>query len=376
MSSLVYAAFLASGWLLVYTFAGYPAGVWLLARWRPRRIDKQNVTPTVSVIMVVRDNAMHIQAKLTNLSTLNYPRERMEIIIACDGCRDGTPRLARRFHDRRVRVLEYPVARGKSACINGAVADARGDVLLFTDARQTLAPIALRELVANLADPSVGIACGELLFTDNQSSFAQGIDTYWRYEKALRLAESQSGSTISVSSALYAMRRELFEPLPTDTVLDDVLIPMRVTAAGRRVIFEPRSLAWDRLVQHPEQDRERRMQTLLGYCQLIQLAPWLLSPRSNPLWLRFVSHKLLRLAAPWLLLVLALTAAVLARYHLDCLLTFALLVTLLALVAAGSVQPLFSRWLPVRLALTFYYLNLFSAQALVTYARKQGTPPW
>lgn len=376
MTSLIYAVFLASGWLLIYTFAGYPAGVWLLARWRPRPIDKQNTTPTVSVIIVARDNAMHIQAKLANLSTLNYPRERMEIIVACDGCRDGTPRLARRFHDRRVRVLEYPVPRGKSACLNGAVADARGEVLLFTDARQTLAPIALRELVANLADPGVGIASGELLFTDSHTSFAQGVDTYWRYEKALRLAESQSGSTITVSSALYAMRRELFVPLPSDTVLEDVLIPMRVAAAGRRVIFEPRALAWDRLVQHPEQDRERRMQTLHGHCQLIQLAPWLLSPRSNPLWLRFVSHKLLRLTAPWLLLVLALTAALLARHHLDCLLTFVLLVCLLALVAAGSMQPVFSRWLPVRLALTFYYLNLFSAQALVAYARNRGNPPW
>lgn len=373
MSSLVYAAFLAAGWLLVYTFAGYPAGVWLLARCRPLRIDKQNISPTISVIIVVRDGGMHIQSKLANLGTLNYPRERMEIIVICDGCRDGTPRLARRFHDPRVRVLEFTDPRGKAACLNSAVADARGEVLLFTEARQTLAPIALRELVANLADPQVGIASGELLFTDSNTGFSQGVDSYWRYEKALRLAESQSGSTIAVSSALYAMRRELYEPLPSSIELEDVLIPMRVAAAGKRVIFEPRALAWDRLVQHPEQDRERRMRTLHGHCQLFQLAPWLLSPQGNPLWLRFVSHKLMRLAAPWLMLVVAVSATLLIRHHLACAITVVLLVIGGTLAAAGWLQPLLARWLPVRLALTFFYLNLFSAQALLVYARNRGT---
>jgi cellulose synthase/poly-beta-1,6-N-acetylglucosamine synthase-like glycosyltransferase len=309
MSSIVYAVYLATGWLLVYTFAGYPAGMWLLARWRPQRVDKRTITPTVSVIIVVRDGAMHIQSKLANLGTLNYPSEQLEIIVACDGCRDGTPRLARRFNDPRVRVLEFGEPQGRSACINSAIAEAHGDMLLFTDARQTLAPISLRELMANLADPQIGVASGELLYTDSRTGFAKGVDTYWRYEKGLRLAESQSGSTIGVSSALYAMRRELFEPLPPDTMLDEVLIPMRVAAMGRRVVFEPRALAWDKLVQYPEDDRERRMRVLLGHCQLIKQTPWLLSPQANPLWLRFVSHKLLRLAAPWLLLALGLSCS-------------------------------------------------------------------
>ncbi|WP_430390361.1 glycosyltransferase family 2 protein [Dyella sp. 20L07] len=375
MSSLVYAAFLASGWLLLYTFAGYPAGMWLLARVRPLPIDKRNVMPSVSAIIVVHDGAMHIQAKLANLGTLNYPPELLEIIVACDACRDGTPRLTRRFNDPRVRVLEFREPQGKAACLNAAVASATGEVLLFTDVRQTLAPIALRELVANLADPCVGIASGELLYTDNHTGFAQGIDTYWRYEKALRLAESQSGSTIGVSSALYAMRRTQFEPLPIGTMLDDVLIPMRVIASGCRVVFEPRALAWDRLVQQPEEDRPRRIHNSAGHYQLIRLAPWLMSPQDNPVWLRFVSHKWLRLAAPWLLLAVALASALLARRHLLCAATLAVLIAGGCLVAIGRMQPALSRWLPVRLALTFFYLNLFSAQALVVFARQRGPRP-
>ncbi|RDI97054.1 glycosyltransferase family 2 protein [Dyella solisilvae] len=376
MSSLVYAVFLASAWLLAYTFIVYPTGIWLLARLRPQPVDKQPVLPTVSVVMVVRDGAMHIQAKLANLGTLNYPRSQLQVIVVCDGCRDGTPRLARQFKDRRVRVLEFQEPMGKAACLNRAVALAQGEVLLFTEVHQTLAPIALRELVANLADPHVGIASGELLYTDNQSGFAQGIDTYWRYEKTLRLAESQSGSTISVSSGLYAMRRLQYEPLPPDTMLDDVLIPMRMIASGRRVVFEPRALAWDRLVQRPEEDRPRRIHNSAGHLQLARLAPWLLSPQDNPVWLRFVSHKLLRLAAPWLMLSVALASLLLARRHILCAATLAMLVAGICLAAAGRLQPALSRWLPVRLALTFFYLNLFSAQALLTFSRHRDSQPW
>lgn len=376
MSGLVYAAFLASSWLLVYTFAGYPAGVWLLARFRPQRVDKRHVLPSVSVIIVVHNEAMNIRSKLANLNTLNYPRELLEIIIACDGCRDGTPRLARKYADPNTRIIEFAERSGKAHCLNSAVAQARGEILLFTDARQTIAPIALRELVSNLADPRVGVVTGELLLTHDCTGFAKGIDTYWRYEKGLRLAESRSGSTIGVSSGLYAMRRSLFEPLPPALVLDDLLIPLRAASSGRRIVFEPRALAWDRLVQHPGEDRERRVRGLAGHCQLVTLAPWLLSPTDNPLWLRFVSHKLLRLATPWLLMVIAATSLLLARTHMTCLLTFALLVLGATLVAAGRLQPVLVRWLPVRLALTFFYLNLFSAQALLAYARNRESDSW
>lgn len=376
MSSLAYAAFLASGWLLAYVFVGYPIGIRLLARLSPRPVDKQPVTPSVSVIMVVQNGAPYIQSKLANLYTLNYPQDLLEIIVVCDGCRDGTAALARQYGDPRVRVIDFVPRRGKAVCLNSAVVRARGDVLILTEVRQKLASIALRELVANLADPKVGVVGGELLPANNETAFAEGIDAYWRYEKMIRLAESQSGSTIGVSNALYAIRRDLYEPLPPATMLDDLLIPMRVIARGRRVVFEPRALAWDRTVQHPEEDRERRIHNFVGHCQLIRLAPWLLSPQKNPVWLRFVSHKLLRLATPWLLLTVALMSTLLVRRHAACAVTLALLLAGACLVAAGRWQPTLTRWLPVRLAVTFFYLNLFSAQALVAFARNRGSLPW
>ncbi|HET6554387.1 MAG TPA: glycosyltransferase family 2 protein [Dyella sp.] len=376
MTGLLYWTFWASLLLLAYVFVGYPAVIWLLARLSPLPIRKREQYPSVSVIIVVHDAGRCIQAKLANLDTLNYPPEQIEIIVACDGCTDSTARLVRGCGDPRVRLLEFPERRGKAACLNDAVAAARGKVLLLTDARQKLAPLALRELVANLADPLVGAASGELLLSDAETGFALGVDAYWHYEKLIRRSESACGSTIGVTGAIYAMHRDLFQPLPPGTVLDDVLVPMRVAARGYRVVFEPRALAWDRVTQQPVEERQRKIRTLAGNCQLIQLAPWLLSPVKNPLWLRFVSHKLLRLLAPWLLLALAVTSARLATDRLACAITLALLLAGGSLVLLGQWLPPLGRWLPVRLSVAFFYLNLFAAQALLAFARNRRLHLW
>ena len=376
MMTLAYIACWGCAWLLAHVFVGYPAWVWLLARLRPQPVKKQAITPTVTVIMAVHDGGKHIRAKLKNLRTLDYPFENIDIIVACDGCHDDTGVLARHCGDPRVCVLDFPARRGKASCLNDAVAIARGEILLMTDVRQKLSPTALRELVANLADPTVGVVSGELHLENVHSGFAQGVDAYWRYEKLIRMAESRSGSTIGVSGALYAMRRELFEPLPPGTVLDDVLIPMRVAAAGQRVVFDPRALAWDQPSQQPAEERKRKIRTLAGNYQLVQLAPWLLVPWSNPLWFRFVSHKLLRLLAPWLLLLFALTTALLATRHPAYALLPLLLLAGMTLVALERRLPAAGRWLPVRLAVAFYYLNLFAAEALVVFTRNRGLHLW
>lgn len=362
--------------LLLHVFVGYPVSVWLGARWFPRRVHKVDATPTVTVVVAAHAGAAHIQARLANLQALDYPAERIDCIVVCDGCTDDTAALCRQFGDPRVRVLEFAERRGKAACLNDAVAVASGEVLLMLDVRQRLAPSALRELVANLGDASVGAVSGELLFEDADTGFAQGVDAYWRYEKLIRHAESRSGSTVGVTGALYAMRRELFSPLPVGTVLDDVLVPMRVAAAGQRVVFEPRAQAWDRPSQAPAQERRRKVRTLAGNYQLLQLAPWLLSPWRNPLWYRFVSHKVLRLLAPWLMLSLTLAAAVLAPYAGVYAVALLAVLAALALVSLGHVLPAAAALLPVRLATAFYYLNLFAAQALVAFAHNRRLHLW
>ncbi len=376
MIVLAQATFWSCALLLMHIFAGYPLWIWLLARLRARPVALHAAVPSVSVVMAAHDAAAHIRDKLASLAALDYPPDRLDIIVVCDGCRDGTATLCREFGDPRIRVLEFAARRGKAACLNDAVAAARGDLLLMTDVRQSLDPAALRALVANLGDPSVGVVSGELRLLDAHTGFASGVDAYWRYEKLIRLSESRSGSTIGVTGALYALRRELFEPLPPGTVLDDVLIPMRVAAKGWRVVFEPCALVWDRASQQPDEERRRKIRTLAGNYQLIQLAPWLLSPWRNPLWFRFVSHKLLRLFAPWLLVLLIIAAAGLVRHHLIYALALLACAACGALVVLGRLLPAFARILPVRMATAFCYLNFFAAQALLAFARNRRLHLW
>ncbi|NUO74005.1 MAG: glycosyltransferase family 2 protein [Frateuria sp.] len=376
MTIVAYLVFGACALGLAHVFVGYPLWVAALARWWPRRVRQSAWTPGVTAVVAVHDGAAHVQAKLAGLLALDYPPGLLDIVVACDGCRDGTAELCRQLGDPRVRVLEFDTRRGKAACLNDAVAQARGEVLLMTDVRQRLEPDALRRLVANLGDPAVGAVSGELRLFDARTGFARGIDAYWRYEKLIRHAESRSGSVVGVSGALYAMRRALYRPLPPGTVLDDVLVPMQVAAAGQRVVFEPQAVAWDGVSQQPQDEQRRKIRTLAGNYQLVQLAPWLLLPWRNPLWFRFVSHKLLRLLAPWLLLGLALAVALLATRHtLFAAIALALAAAVAAVVAGRHVPALGGR-LPVRLLTAFCYLNLFAAQALVAFARNRRLHLW
>ncbi|WP_232821022.1 glycosyltransferase family 2 protein [Dyella sp. C11] len=365
-----------SFWLLFYIFVGYPLLMWLWARVAQRPVRKQPILPTVSIIIVVRDGVRHIRAKLKNLRALDYPPEYIEIIVACDGCKDRTAALVRHAHDARVRVLEFPVSRGKALCLNDAVSTARGEVLLMTDVQHKLSPLALRELVGNLGDPRVGAVSGSLELENVSSTFAHGVNAYWRYEKFLRHQESCGGSTIGVCAALYAVRTELFKPLPPDTLLDDVLVPMDVAASGRRVVFEPRAVVWGETAQAPVEEQPRRLRAMVGCFQLMDVAPWLLSPSRNPLWFQFVSHKLLRLLAPWLLLGILLSSAYLARHHMAYGAVLVVLLLCIGVVPMERAQPNAGRWLPVRLMVAFFYLNLYAVQASIAYARSRGEHLW
>lgn len=362
--------------LLAYTYAGYPLLVLAQARIRPRPVLRGGSLPTVTAVMTVYNGAADLAAKLDNLAALDYPSDRLDVVVVCDGCVDASAEVGRRHRGRPVTVIGNSERRGKAACLNEAVAAATGEVLLMVDVRQRLEPDALRRLVACLDDPSVGIAAGELRFEDPDTGFAASVDAYWRYEKAIRLAESASGSAIGVSGALYAVRRALFPVVPAGTVLDDVYVPMHVLRAGYRVVLEEGAVAWDRPSSSSAQERGRKLRTLAGNFQLVSLAPWLLVPGRNPAWLRFVSHKLLRLLSPWLLLLLAAASLALAGRHWFYLLAAAGLAAFVVLVVLAGAAPPLAKLLPVRIAAAFAHMNLFAAQALFTWLGNRRLHLW
>jgi biofilm PGA synthesis N-glycosyltransferase PgaC len=307
------ALFWGSATLLAYTYFGYPAWLWLRSRYRPRPINASPCTPPVSILVVVRNEAAVLERKLKNLLELDYPEDMREIVVVSDGSTDATNDILNYYAaERSVRLVAHPDSRGKAAGLNDAIAAARGEIVMFTDARQKLEPGSLRLLTQQFADPLVGCASGELMLGDPDSGEAvRGVGLYWLIEKCVREMESASGSVVGATGAIYTARRNLLVSIPPGTILDDVYIPLHVVRQGFRSVFVAAARAWDVADQGTEREFSRKVRTLSGNYQLLQLAPWLLSS-SNPLRFEFISHKLLRLLAPF-----ALAAALLASLVLE-----------------------------------------------------------
>ena len=209
---------------------------------------------------------------------------------------------------RGVRIALNQLSRGKAANLNDALEISSGDIVVFTDARQLIERGALRRLVSNFADPDVGCVSGELMLGDpNGTESAKGMGLYWRIEKKIREWEGASGSVVGATGAFYGIRRHLFVNLPQETILDDVFTPMQVARQGQRVIFEPEARAWDVPDLGGSREFARKVRTLGGNYQLVQIAPWLLTS-ANPIRFEFISHKLLRLFVPFALAVLLISS--------------------------------------------------------------------
>ncbi len=304
---MVKAIFWVSIAALVYTFVGYPFAVWLLARFRGRRVDKQYQTPTISVIIACLNEEKRLETRIRNLQACDYPARQLEILIVSDGSTDRTVEIARSYETSGVRVLHYKERRGKPAALNLGVAQATGDLILFADARQSFEPQVMRELAANFADPTVGVVSGAYLISRSEgSTVSEGAGFYWNYESWLRKNEGLYNSIIGATGAIYAIRRHLWQPLPVETILDDVYTPLRIALAGYRVVFEENAIAHDSAPISAAREFARKARTLMGNYQLCQLMPRLLLPTSR-LHIQFFSHKLLRLVAPFFMLFLLLS---------------------------------------------------------------------
>ncbi len=312
MNTLVLLFWICFG-CVAYTYAGYPlilAGVAWMRRRPPRRAEGHK--PSVSFILAAHNEEATIGRRLTELTgLLAAAGVKGEVIVVTDGSTDGTAALARTAaKEGSVRVLELTGRVGKAAALTEGCAAAVNEVLVFADARQTWAPTALALLLENFADPEVGAVSGDLV-VESAPGVMAGVGLYWRYEKWLRKKESQIHSLVGVTGAISAVRRELFRPIPRGTLLDDVYWPLQVAMQGFRVVHDKRAVAYDRLPERARDEFRRKVRTLSGNFQLVARLPALLLPWRNPLWLQFVSHKLLRLLAPWALLGMLAASALL-----------------------------------------------------------------
>ncbi len=309
----------------------------------------------------------------------------MRLLVVSDGSTDTTCEIVEGYGrgeaksgiEARVQLLAYPQRRGKAACLNDAVASCTEEIIVFTDVRQRLDVLAVRSLVDNFADTDVGAASGQLMFErDNITEFGESMDAYWRYEKFLRMTESAIHSSVGVTGAIYALRRDCFRPIPDDTLLDDVLIPMNVVLQRKRVLFEKNALAFDLPSRDVAQERIRKVRTLAGNFQLIWRYPKLLLPWCDPIAWQFVSHKLMRLVSPLALVAALLSNVILARGSWFFTFTLSAQLVCYFLAVAGSLFMIANRFRVVKLAAAFVSLNWFVVLGFIEFVSNRDAHLW
>lgn len=300
--------------VVLYPYAIYPAWLGLRARWgaRPVRRREGPGRRGVSIVLTVYNEVTSVERRLRELTAQLAGAGLVgEVIVVSDGSIDGTAEAARAFRcPAPVRVIELAENVGKAAALSIGVAAAQHEIVAVADARQTWAADALARLLENFDDPEVGAVSGELHLASTSGVMA-GVGLYWRYEKWLRRREGLIHSTVGVTGAIAALRRELYRPIPPGTVLDDVYWPLVVVMQGYRVVYDGRARAYDRLPERIGAEFFRKVRTLAGTYQLIARLPSAVVPGRNPAWLAMVSHKLARLAVPWALLAMLVISAVL-----------------------------------------------------------------
>lgn len=305
-----WAAFIV-GW----TYAGY--ALWLRLRARPVRdpgrcsVDGINTQPSVSIVMSVRNDPERLRSKLEHLARLRGPSV-IEIIVVCDHCTDQTPDVAADFSEQGVKALRYEVGPpGKAGALNAGIAAACADLVLFNDVRQTLGSDSIERLAGWFVDNDTGAVSGSLEIAAAGEGAGKGIDAYWSFEKRIRHWESTIDSSVGCTGAIYMIRRHLYEPLPPDTILDDVVVPMTIALKGKRVRFDPEAKAYDPQQLTTQNESRRKSRTLAGNFQMLFRHPSWLLPWRNRLWWQLISHKYLRILSPLFIVAAFVSSAML-----------------------------------------------------------------
>jgi cellulose synthase/poly-beta-1,6-N-acetylglucosamine synthase-like glycosyltransferase len=299
--------------LVGFSYLGYPlviaawaalrealAGARFLSGGPDRRQRRRDGSwPSVTLLFAAHDEEGCIRQKIENCLALDYPADRLELLVGCDGCADRTAELARAAGDGRVRVVELQRS-GKAAVLSRLVPLARGEVIVLTDANTLLDRGAVKALARHFHEPAVGAVVGRLrLYNRVRREYEESL--YWRYETVLKYYEGRLGCVVGANGGIYAIRRLLFTPLKPSTIIDDFVVPVRIATRGWRVPFEPEAVAYEETTEDYGREFGRRARIGAGNWQSLALVPDVLDPRGGFLAFAFVSHKLLRWAAPFLL---------------------------------------------------------------------------
>ena len=339
-----------------YAYLGYPLVLLLLRLVIHRGVHKADIEPFISLLIPAYNEGDVIERKIRNSLGLDYPADRMEIVIASDGSKDDTAERARQFEDgKRIRVLAYPVNRGKIPVLNSSVPELRGEIVVFSDAPAMLFRDSLRKIVANFADPRIGAVSGRYTVVKaDEVNIGKSEDFYWKYETYLKVQESQIASTLGGHGHLHAIRKSLYPFPPPGTINDDYIIPVSVLAKGYRAVYEPEAIVYEEA--HEMAGFGRRVRIMAGNLQQLREIKGLLWPlRPLPLFF-FLSHKGSRLVVPF-----AMVAALIANAFLLGSPWYTVLFCLQAMFYSMALLGTVFQLRPKTLLLPFYFCMINAA---------------
>ena len=360
--------------VISYTYVGYPLLIWLVSRRVPESIPLPipKIWPEITVVIPVYNDLEKAKKKVENLLKLDYPQEKVTILIVSDGSDDGTNECLN--NDRRIKFYSYEARQGKPTALNVGVKHTESEIIVFTDVRQQVKADAIKRLVVRLLEPGVGAVSGELVLLDSETNTGAHVSLYWRYEKFIRKAESKVASVAGVTGALYAIRKNDYVPLAADALLDDFDVPMEIIKNGKRCLIESGAIIYDFPQEDTAGEKLRKIRTLTGNFQSFFRHCWVFSPIKNPIWLQFISHKVLRLVVPYFLMLALFSSAYFEGIMFVTIFFGQLSFYCLALLS--NVFPVMKKNRLVSLTNVFTELNWAAVLALKAYLTQKVNVKW
>ncbi len=362
---------------VLYVYAGYPLLLCLVASFRKRLQEDPGYTPSISILIAACNEEATIEEKLKQTVQLEYPADKLEILVLSDGSQDRTDEIVRRFPDPRVRLVRIQERRGKTNAQNEGVKHASGEVLVFSDATTIYHPQALLHLVSNYQDAKVGAVSGRYQYFDSQHGSPTGLGTiaFWNYENSIKVWQSRIKTLSGCCGCIYSVRKSAYTDLSPD-IISDLVQPLWVIQKGYRVAFEERALAYEQTTESTREEFKMRVRVVTRALRGLLSVPELLKPWKYP-WIAFqlFSHKVLRWMVPLLLLVLLISSAFLVKQPYFRVL-LALQLSFYGLALLQLLVPMHRWWKPLGVPLYFCTLNAAAALGLVELLRGKKYVVW
>ncbi len=362
--------------MLFYTYVGYPILIFLISKIFPKPVERKNIEPTVTILITAYNEEKSIREKLENTLQIDYPREKLEIIVASDGSTDRTDEIVKEFADKGIKLFRQEGRKGKTFTQNKAVEKASGEIILFSDATTLYPKGILRRLLPCFADKTVGCVSGRLIYlADANSAISEGSKNYWNYETFIKQAESNACSLIGASGCLYAVRRSAYREMYPEAC-SDFLIASVVYRQGLRSVIEPNAVCYEKTNQNFDDEFRMRIRVVTQTLTDLWLNRDLLNPFRNKLYaIELISHKVLRYSVPFFLILLFVSSAVLAIESK----VFTIIFFLQVLFYLSALLARFLEKRKIKLLippLYFVLANIASLIVFLKFLRGERIPSW